>query len=339
MVRLASPGTTSVDRRSVLQFALGAWVPLVSLAQVPGRVYRLGLLHPGTMPAPGDAAALDWILGPLRALGYVEGQNLIVARRYAGDQIDRLPAFARELVELEVDAIFAVSSASIQAAMSATTKVPIVFLSNGDPVAAGLVPSLAKTGSNVTGVLIAPEGSLTGKRVELLTQAVHQARRIGLLAPSRPTVFGQQQIDEARSAARRLGLEISVANVEGGNYAAAFAALAAARCQALVVLADSMFLRDRKKIIEQAAEHKLPAIYEWSRQVSDGGLMSYGANEGETYKQVASYIDRIFEGTQPSDLPIWQPHRLQLTINLKTARALGLSIPQSLLLGADELIR
>jgi len=224
------------------------------------------------------------------------------------------------------------------AARNATTTIPIVFLNNGDPVKAGLVSSLARTGSNLTGVLIAPEGSLAAKRVDMLKQCVAEASRFAMLAPESNSVFAQAQIDETKAAVASLGLALDVVVVHGDDYAAAFSALAALRSQALVVGANPTFLRDRKPIIELAAKHRLPAIYEWPRQVRDGGLMSYGANEDQTYRQVAAYIDRVFKGAKPGDLPIWQPSKLHLVIHRGAARALGLNVPQSVWLQADEVV-
>ncbi|MEO7854728.1 MAG: ABC transporter substrate-binding protein [Rubrivivax sp.] len=295
--------------------ALCAW-PLRAFTQPAGRVFRLGILRSGPTPSGANPAVLAVFEGPLRELGYVEGRNLLVEGRYAQNDLQRLPALARELVELKVDVILPVATSAIQAAKGATTTIPIVFLNNGDPVAAGLVPSLARTDSNLTAVLIAPEGSLAAKRVDMLKQCVVGASRVALLVPEvKNNVFWQAQIDETRQATAALGLQLDVVEVLGGDYAAALAALAALRSQALVVAPNPTFLRDRKPIIELAAKYRLAAIYEWPSQLRDGGLMSYGANQEETYRQVVLYIDRVFKGAKPGDLPIWQPIRLHLVIN------------------------
>jgi len=275
---------------------------------------------------------------PLRALGYIEGQNLLVERRFAQNRPERLPALARELVELRPDVILAVATSAIHAVKDATSTLPVVFLINGDPVAAGLVPSLARTGNNLTGVMISPEGSLAAKRVELLRESVPRAVRAGLLGLDTSSLAWQQQVEETRAAASSLGLQLNLVTIRGEDYAGAFTALAAARVQALVVGAAPIFLRDRMQIIELAAKHRLPAMYEWPLQVRDGGLMSYGANEAETFQQVAAYIDRVLNGAKPGDLPVWQPSKLYFVINLKVAKALGLALPPSLLLRADEVI-
>jgi putative ABC transport system substrate-binding protein len=276
---------------------------------------------------------------PLRELGYVEGQNLIIERKYAEGKFDRLPGLARELVQLRVDVIFAVGAAPARAAMDATATIPIVWLGSLDPVAGGLVTSLARPGGNVTGVLITPEGTLAVKKLEVLKEAVPGAIRIALLVPDDPGIGMQQQLQEVRKAASSLGVALTVVDVRGGDYDRAFITIAAARPQALLVGAHSFFVRDRKKVIELAAKYRLPAIYEWPLQVKDGGLMSYGASDVETYRQVATYIDRIFQGAKPSDLPIWQPSKLRLVINFKTAKAIGLTIPPPLLLRADEVVQ
>ena len=318
---------------SIASFLLAR--PLVVGGQSAARVYRLGILRLGRF-ATDDAYSFPVLLGDL---GYVEGRNLVVERRSADGKSDRMPGLARELVDLRVDAILAVGSVATAAAKVATPTIPVVFLDNGDPVAAGLVQSLARPGGNITGVLITPEGaSLAGKRVELLRESVPRAARIALLAPDQQGVTWSQA-QETRAAASSLRLGLDVVEVVDGDYARAFATIAALRPQALVVGANGGFVRDRKTIIELAARYRLPAIYEWPRQVKDGGLMSYGANDLETYRQVASYIDRLFKGAKPSDMPIWLPSKLHLVLNLKTARALGLTIPRSVLLRADEVIR
>ena len=312
-----------------------AALPLAVNGQSAGRTYRLGILDTGRL-SPLDRYSFTVLLGEM---GYVEGRNLHVERRYADGNFERMAGFARELASFGLDVILAVGSVAIQAAKDATMTVPIVLLTNGDPVAAGFVRSLARPGANVTGVLITPEGSLAGKRLELLREAVPRTTRIALLAPDDPGRSWSQQLLETRTAAASLGLGLDVVVVRGGDYSRAFAAIAALRPQALVVGASSAFLRHRREIIALAAKYRLPAIYEWPRQVNEGGLMSYGASDLETYRQVASYIDRLFKGASPGELPIWQPSRLHLVINARTAKALGLSVPQSLLLRADEVIQ
>jgi putative ABC transport system substrate-binding protein len=329
-----------MDRRTFIGSAAGALlvVPLAALAQPAGRTYRLGLLSPGMPPLSGTGMA-QWLPSYLGELGYVEGRNLVVVARFAEERADRLPELARELAQQKPDVIVAIGTSAIQAGKMATTTVPIVFLNNGDPVALGLVASLARPGGNVTGILIAPGGTLAGKKLELLKEIAPRATRIALLTPDDPGPGLKMQVEEVRKSAAVLGLELSVVEVRGGDYAKAFAAISAARSTAVFVGAHSRFLRDRNKIIELAATHRLPAVYEWPQQVKDGGLMSYGASDTETYRRVAVYVDRIFKGAAPGELPIEQPSKLLLVINLKTAKAMGLAIPQSLLLRADEVIQ
>jgi putative ABC transport system substrate-binding protein len=274
----------------------------------------------------------------LRELGYTEGRDIVIEVRFAENMADQLPGLARELVQIKTDVIVAIGTPATRAAKSATATVPIVFLTNTDPVAAGLVSSLARPGGNVTGMLIAPEGTLGEKKLALLKEMVPRATRIVLLVPDNAGGGMDVQVQEVRRAGTRLSLDIIVIEARGGDYAKAFAAISAARPAALFVGATSRFVRDRQKIIELAASHRLPAIYEWPQQVKDGGLMSYGASDTATYQRVAVYVDRILKGATPSELPIEQPSKLLLVINLKTAKTLGLAIPQSLLLRADELI-
>ena len=273
----------------------------------------------------------------MRELGYVEGQNLVIERRYAEGKLDRLPALASELVRLGVDVIVPVGGPAIRAAKAATTTIPIVMFGGSDPVAAGFVTSLARPGGNITGVLILPGDTLSGKKLELLREAVPQAERIALQAPADDPRF-RPAAQEAQEAASALGIKLVVVEVQGGDYARAFATIAAERAAALFVGATPGLARDGRRIIEQAAKHKLPAMYEWPEQVEDGGLMSYGSTQNALFRRVAAYVDRIFKGTKPGDLPVEQPATLELVINLKTAKALGLAIPPTLLQRADRVI-
>ncbi|SEA45937.1 putative ABC transport system substrate-binding protein [Variovorax sp. YR216] len=242
------------------------------------------------------------------------------------------------MVQLSPDVIVAVGSSPVLALKDVTSTIPIVFLSNVDPIAVGLVPSLGRPGGNVTGVLIAPDGTLAGKRLEMLRELVPRATRFALLVPDDPGFGLKLQVQEAEKAASTLGVELKVVKVRAGDYDGAFETISAARPDGLLVGGHSFFVRDRKQIVDLAAKNRLPAIYEWPSQVRDGGLMSYGANDGETYRRLASYVDQICKGAKPSDLPIWRPSILHLVINLKAATALGITIPSSLLQRVDEVI-
>ena len=323
--------------------AIGAWVagmvslPRLAAAQAAGRVYRLGMLRPTAPPVSASDGMASAIPAALREMGFVEGRNLAIDARWAGGELDRLPALARELVQAKVDVIFAVGVPAVRAARDATAAIPIVMFGNFDPVALGLVASLAQPGGNVTGVLIAPDGTLAGKKLELLKLAVPTATRMAFLAPpDEPGI--RLQVQETRVAALALGIDLPVIEVRGGDYARAFAAIAAQRAGALFVAAHTSTARDRAPIIALAAQHRLPAMYEWREQVADGGLMSYGSSQQFLYRRLAVYIDRIFKGANPAEMAVERPTKFELVINRKTAKALGLTIPQSLLLRADEVI-
>ena len=327
-----------MERRTFIRALTGGLLaaPLGAAAQPAGRVYRLGLLYP-IAPGPSEhRTAAVLIPAALRELGYVEGQNLIVERRYADGQVDRFPGLARELVRLRMEVILAITTAAIRAAREATQTIPIVLYGNVDPVAAGFVPNLARPGGNITGVVIAPGGTLAGKKLELLKEAVPGATQIALLEPVDATFSLQAR--EAQKAALRLGVKLTVVEVRDRDYDRAFTTIAAARADALFVGAYAQFYLDRKQIIELAAKHRLPAIYEWPEQGEDGGLMGYGTSLVGLSRRAATYIDRIFRGAVPGDLPIEQPTKFDLVINLKTAKALGLTIPPSLLQRADQVI-
>ena len=298
--------------------------------QTAGRVYRLGILR---STAPEKRAGIPTALSEM---GWVEGKNLVVEQRFADGKLDRLPAMARELVDLRMDAIVAVGLAAGRAAKAATTTVPLIMWGNADPVAAGFVTSMARPGGNITGILIASEGTLASKKLELLREAAPRASRVALLLPEDPSVRLQEQ--ELQKAASALGVKLVVVTVRGRDYDRAFATMVAERSGALFVAASSYFVTDRKRIIALAEKHRLPAMYEWTSQVEEGGLMAYGSDEAALIRRIAAYIDLIFKGARPGDLPFEQPTRFELVINLKTARAIGLTVPPALLARADRLI-
>jgi putative ABC transport system substrate-binding protein len=318
----------------VLAVALLA-APPVGSAQDAGRVYRLGILSPSPMPDPAVATTPNLVPSALRELGYVEGRNLVVVRRFAEGQVDRLPDLARDLIQQRVDVIVAVSEA-IRAARDATTSIPIVMGFGFNPVEQGFVASLARPGGNITGVLYAPEGQLVGKRLELIREAIPRATRIAVLATRDSD--SRAQLSAARKAAPALGVKLVVVELQGADYDRAFATMVAERAEALFILSSTTLNRDRRQIIERAAQHRLPAMYEWREQAEVGGLMSYGGSLIALSRRVAAYVDKIFKGAKPADLPVERPTTYDLVINLKTARALGLTIPPSLLSRADQVI-
>ncbi len=315
---------------------LAQW-PLALRAQPQDAVARVGVLRPSAPPLSSDDLLLTGLPRALAELGYVVGRNLQLEYRWAGGDMARLPALALELRQARVQVIVAVSAPAVRAALQSVPSIPVVMFGNFDPVALGMVASLARPGGNVTGVLIAPDGTLAGKRLELLRAAVPQARRVAFLVPPADATL-QLQLQETRNAAAALGLELHETEVRDGDYARAFQAMAARRPQALIVGAHTLFVRDRLAIIALAALYRLPAIYEWREQSLDGGLMAYSTSLYGLYQRLAWYVHRIVEGARPAEMPIERPSTFQLVINMKTAQALGLTIPRSLLLRADEVI-
>jgi putative tryptophan/tyrosine transport system substrate-binding protein len=326
-------------RRRLASAGLGAtllWVGTRAAGQAGERVWRVGILRPGEPPRVSDDPQVTGVPRALRELGYSEGRNLTLETRYAQGDLSRLPALAGSFVADGFDVVVAVGSPAVRAMKQASSTVPIIMYGNFDPVALGLVASLARPGANVTGVLIAPDGTLAAKRLQLLKELVPQATRIGLLVPEDDSI--RLQVQETLKAARALRVELPVVSVRGGDYAAAFDALVRQRAGALVVGSHQYFVRDRAPIIELAARYRLPAMYEWREQVADGGLMSYSTSLYGVHQRVAAYVDRIVKGARPAEMPVDRPTRFDLVINLRTARALGLSISQSFLLRADEVI-
>jgi putative ABC transport system substrate-binding protein len=271
----------------------------------------------------------------LRELGWVEGQNLDFDFRYADGQYERLPVLAADLVAARPDVIFAGSAPAIRAAMQATTSIPIVFETFADVVAVGLAHNLGRPGSNVTGVSgFSPE--LNAKRLQLMQELLPRATRFALLVNlGNPATPPGVRVTE--SAARQLQVQITVIDVRAPEQLdRAFDDMLRQRAQALVVASDPMLFGHQRRIVELAARHRLPAAYDARSYVEAGGLMSYGSGT-ERFQQVAGYLDRVLRGARPADLPIAQPTQFELVLNLKTAAAMGLGIPQTLLLRADKL--
>lgn len=323
-----------MNRRAFIGALAGTLSALVRgvAAQPTGRGHRVGLLFPGS-PSTGIAA----FGSGLRRLGWVPGQNLILEQRYAYGDLARLPALAADLVRLKVDVIL-VSSVAIPAARAATRTIPTVMtFAVDDPVEEGWVASLARPGGNLTGVTLhAPE--LTGKRLELLRVVLPGMRRIGVLAW--PRVGGLGQVRAAETAARSFGLQAHVVEVqEPSQYGDRLAALKRAGADALLVLSSSTFFAERQRIADLAIQHRLPLVAPFREVAEAGGLMAYGPNIVELWGQrVPVYVDRILRGAPPGDLPIEQPSKYELIVNLRTAGALGLTMPPSFVLRADQVI-
>jgi putative ABC transport system substrate-binding protein len=309
--------------------------PLAPEAQPPPPVYRIGYLLGGTRT---QEPFLEVFLEAMRALGYVEGQNLVLEYRAAEGRYERLPALAAELVRLQVDVLLAVITPAAQAAKQATTTIPIVMLGVGDPVGSGLVANLARPGGNVTGVTsLAPD--LVGKQLEFLKAVLPTVSHVAILwEPANPGHV--LQVREADVAAQRLGVQLHRVEARGPEaFDGAFAAMTKAHAGALLVLGSSMLFEHRSRLAELAATSRLPTMHNFRPFVEAGGLMAYGPSSRDLRRRAAVYVDKILKGAKPADLPVEQPTKFELVINLKTAKALGIVIPPSLLLLADEVIQ
>jgi putative ABC transport system substrate-binding protein len=275
----------------------------------------------------------------LRDLGYVEGQNLVIEDRYAEESLERLPDLVAELVRLKVDVIVAGGAHAIRAAQHATHTIPIVMAGTADPVAQGFIASLAHPGGNITG--LSDLGSeLPGKQLEILQEMVPQSTRVAVLAnPASP--YYASWMNNLTVAAQVLGLQLRVVELRHvDTLDTTFAAMTQAGADALIVLPDSTLIDSLGgRIADLAATHRLPAMYAWRRHVDAGGLMSYGPSPLDTQRRAATYVDKILKGAKPADLPVEQSTKFELIINLKTAQALGLTVPPSILFQADEVIR
>jgi len=303
-------------------------------AQQPAEMPRIGWLQMHGAAAGRDAAFLDG----LRELGYVDGQNLIIERRDAQGQLDRLPGLAAELVRLNVAVLLALQPPGVLAARHATQTIPIVMRYTDDPVEAGLVDSLARPGGNITGVT-SYSTNLIAKRLELLREVAPEATRVAVLYHPILHKSGQQK-ERAQAAARELGLQLRFLPVSHQrDLEAAFETAFKERLAAVVPLRSPPILIGRKLLAELALSAGLPAIYDDREFVEDGGLISYGANLAESYRRAAIYVDRILKGASPAELPVEQPTRFELWVNLKTARQMGFTVSADLLLRADHVIK
>ena len=307
--------------------------PLAAEAQQAEKVRRIGVL---TAPSPNTTLEAFLRQG-LRENGYVEGQNLLIEWRYADGEDERLPGLATELVRLKVEVLVTQGTQAALAAKNATALTPIVFTFVSDPVALGLIPSLARPGGNLSGFsLLSVE--LTGKRLELLKEAVSLLKSVVILAdranPSKTAV-----LKEARIAARRLGLEASLIEVrDAGELESAISAIARQRARGVVLVPGSFLLTHRIQIAELATKSRLPVLGWTGTLVESGVLMSYGPSPSDILRRAGGHAAKILNGAKPADLPVEQPNKLDLVINLKTAKALGLTIPQTLLLRADQIV-
>jgi len=310
-------------------------VPLAAEAQA-GKIPRIGWLMGGSPGTHGVFLAA--FRQGLRDVGYTEGQNITIELRYTHGANERLPDLMAELLRLNVDVIVVDGTPPALAAKVATAKVPIVFTLAGDPVGSGLVASLARPGGNVTGVSNF-RGDLIGKQLQFLKEVLPQLVRVAVLYNPRNPAYTATVLDGLRVAGHALPVELQVLEVRNSNeLTSAFQALARGRAGALLALGDVIFRTEQVQLLRLAAESRLPAMYSDKGFVEPGGLMSYGVNYPDNFRRAAVFVDKILKGAKPADLPVEQPTKFELVVNLKTAKALGLTIPQSLLLRADEII-
>lgn len=305
-------------------------------AQQAGKIPRIGFLVSGS--ASSDSARIEGLRQGLRELGYTEGNNITIEYRFAEGKIERLPDLAAELVRLKVDVILAGGTPGPLAAKQHTTTIPIVMTNIGDPVARGIVASLARPGGNITGLTtVSPD--LSGKRLELLKEIVPRLTQVGVLWD--PTDKGSAaNFKETELAAGSLGMQLrslEVRRVE--DFDSAFKAATGERARALVPLQSALVVTHRGRIVELATKNRLPTMFAEAAHVESGGLMSYGPNFVDLFRRAATYVDKILKGTKPADLPVEQPTKFEFVINLKTAKQIGLTIPQSVLYRADKVIK
>jgi putative tryptophan/tyrosine transport system substrate-binding protein len=324
-----------IDRRT---FLAGTGVVLLAAplgveAQPVRKVQRIGFI--GNAKPTEGTTLVDAFRQGLKELGWVEGRNISIEYRWAEGDLERSPRLVAELVALKVDVIVLAGTVAARAALQATRTIPIVVTIVGDPVVSGLVTSLAKPGGNLTG-LAWQANDLVTKQLQLLLEAVPQTTRVAALGHSaNPTAR-----TAAEAAARSLGVKLDVIEIGlPADIPGAFEAAKRGRATALIVLPSPMFYGERRRLAELAARHRLPAIYEVKAYVDAGGLASYGPSFSDMYRRAATYVDKILKGAEPGDLPMEQPTKFELVINLKTAKALGLTIPPSLLGRADEAIQ
>jgi ABC-type uncharacterized transport system substrate-binding protein len=311
--------------------AAAAW-PRAARAQQGGKRYAVGIFSAGGEPVQNRA-----FFDAMRELGWVEGKNVVFEHRYAQNQLERLPELAADLVRLNVDVIATGGTLAALAAKRATAKIPIVMMAAGDPLGSGLVASLAQPGGNVTGMsLMAPD--LGGKRLELMKEVLPRLSRVAVLWNAANS-YSALVFKETQAAGRILGIEVRSVEVRGpSDFDSAFEATSRLRVDALITIEDPLTIGHRTRIAEFAAGQQLPSVHGVTEFVAVGGLISYGASLADLFRRSASYIDKILKGAKPADLPVQQPTKFEMVINLKTAKAIGLEVPAPVLARADEVI-
>jgi putative ABC transport system substrate-binding protein len=331
--------TANMKRRQFITLLCGAaaW-PLAARAQeATSTIRRVGFLLPGVARTTAVRGLLEAFREGLKEYGWVEGQNISVDYRFAEGKEDALPGIAAALVQSWLDVIVAEGTPAIQAAKNVTQTVPIVMAVSNDPVGSGLVASLNRPGGNITGLSVLSQ-ELGGKRLQLLTEIIPGLARVAVLSnPSNPS--NTLLLEQTKAAAQSLGVEIHVAEVQGPDrFESAFAAVAAAHAGALIVLGDGMLYSQQPRIVTFAAASHLPALFGEKEGAEAGGLIAYGPSIPASFRRAAAYVDKILRGAKPADLPVEQPTKFELVVNLQTARAIGVTIPTSILLRADEVI-
>jgi len=316
---------------------LAAGAAPVSVRAQQAGVYRVGYLSTPTRESV--ERGLDAFLRKLRELGWVEGQNLVIEYRWAEGNVERLPDLAAELVRRKVDVIVAPAGSAALAAKNATSSIPIVMIFPSDPVEMGLVASLRRPGGNITGTTFTPGPEIFGRQLQILKETIPRASRVAILSNPADPSFALQ-VREVEAAARTLHMRLQHVEARGPEqFDSAFAAMARERADALLVNGTSTFLAHRVRLAELAVKNRLPTMYSFRESVEAGGLMAYAVNMAAFVERAAVYVDKILKGAKPADLPVEQPTKFELVINLKTAKALGLTIPPSLLGRADEVIQ
>ena len=327
-----------MDRRTFLLGSVAALAaPLAAEGQPAASLPRIGFLSTTSLSDPFVARFLLAFRQGLRDLGYVEGQNIAIEFRWAEGQYDRLPGLAAELVRLKVNVIVAASPPAIQAAKQATETIPIVMGAVADPVATGFVASLPRPGGNITGLSLM-HSDLVGKQLELLKEVLPKVSRVALLGnPANPNYASL--VRHGQDAARALDIRLQPLEARNSSEIdSAFAAITMERAGAVIVLADGVLVNNRTRIADHAVRRRLPTVFGLSEFAEAGGLLTYGPSLANVFRQAATYVDKILKGAKPADLPIEQSTKFDLLINLKTAKALGLTIPPSLLARADHII-
>jgi ABC-type uncharacterized transport system substrate-binding protein len=330
-----------MNKQKLGSFALSVMLIALSFpaeAQQTGKVFRIGFLDPST--ATGNVVLLEAFWQEMRKLGWIEGKNITIEYRFAEQKPERIPELAAELVRLKVDLIVVTGGGPALAAKKATTTIPIVMTTSPDPVAAGLIASLARPGGNVTG-LSSLADELTTKRLEILKDAVSKLARVGLLRPPGDSITSDVQLKELRPAALALKLKLEEIETQADpkSLESAFQTAKQKQVGAIMTIATRTFFAERKRIVELAGKYRLPAIYPQDDFVEAGGLMSYGVDYDDLYRRAAGYVDKILKGAKPADLPVQQATKFEFVINLKAAKQIGLTLSPEFLSRANQVIK